>query len=63
MSTLRQKLVHSYSVLYYYHLVDSNNGLKLEDIPEDMRNEVEIKANERLIESARELEIEDIITQ
>lgn len=50
MDKLREKLIQAYSVLYYYHLVDNTKGLKLEEIPEDIRTEVEIKANERFME-------------
>lgn len=49
MSVLTQKLIQSYSVLYYYHLIDESKGRSLEEVPERIRDEVEILANERYV--------------
>lgn len=55
MGRLREKLIEAYSVLYYYYLIDNTKGVKLEDAPEEIRNEVEYKANERFINEYNKL--------
>lgn len=49
MDKLTQKLIQSYTVLYYYNLIDETKGKRLEEVPENIRSEVEILANERLV--------------
>lgn len=49
MNKLTEKLIQSYTVLYYYYLIDNTQGKSLQDIPEAYRSEVELKANERFV--------------
>lgn len=49
MGILEQKLINAFSVLVYYNMIDSTKGKKLSEVPENLRNEVEIIANERYV--------------
>ena len=49
MNKFTERLIQAYVVLHYYHLIDEAKGKCLSEIPENIRDEVEIKANERYI--------------
>ncbi|OZV10803.1 hypothetical protein CIW83_18470 [Tissierella sp. P1] len=49
MNILTQKLIQSFTVLHYYYLIDNTKGRSLEQVPEHIRSEVEILANERYV--------------
>lgn len=48
MSKIKQKQIDCYVVLYYYHLIDETKGKSINDVPVDIRDTVELLANERL---------------
>lgn len=52
MNILQQKLIEAFTVLVYYNMLDESKGVKVGDVPENIREAVEIKAAERLIKSA-----------
>lgn len=49
MTKLQEKLVDAYVVLVYYNMIDPTRGKTLDEVPENIRNEVEIRANERYL--------------
>lgn len=59
MNKIKQKQIDCYVVLYYYHLVDETKGKSIEEVPMDIRDTVELLANERL---AFELNLQSEIT-
>lgn len=59
MSKIKQKQIDCYVVLYYYHLVNETKGKSIEEVPMDIRDTVELLANERL---AFELNLQSEIT-
>lgn len=48
MNKIKQKQIDCYAVLYYYHLIDETKGKSIEEVPLDIRDVVELLANERL---------------
>lgn len=64
MNKIKQKQIDCYVVLYYYHLIDETKGKSIEDVPVDIRDTVELLANERLaLELSLQSEVISDITQ